>query len=165
MAVARFAKTANARVGRVAAPVQTSQSAKGTTGINGLQTNPCGSCSRPDHCGDGATDSSSSAPSISAATPCPAIALVQERAVREKHVVVEQLQLALRSRVVIEQAKGVLAERLHIGVDAAFACMRAYARAHNQRLSVVAEEVAGGRLGASELRDGTRGVRGSHAPS
>ena len=81
-----------------------------------------------------------------------AIALVQERAVREKHIVVEQLQLALRSRVVIEQAKGVLAERLQVGVEDAFARMRSYARAHNQRLGLVAAEVASGRLDPADLR-------------
>jgi AmiR/NasT family two-component response regulator len=81
-----------------------------------------------------------------------AIALVQERAVREKHIVVEQLQLALRSRVAIEQAKGVLAERLQVGVEDAFARMRSYARAHNQRLGLVAAEVASGRLDPADLR-------------
>ena len=57
-----------------------------------------------------------------------AIALLQERAVRESRGVVAQLQGALRSRVVIEQAKGVVAERARIGVDVAFARFRAHAR-------------------------------------
>jgi transcriptional regulator with GAF, ATPase, and Fis domain len=87
-----------------------------------------------------------------------AIALVQERAVREKHIVVEQLQVALRSRVVIEQAKGVLAERLQIGVEDAFAHMRAYARGHNQRLDLVATKVASGQLDAADLLAQTGGT-------
>jgi hypothetical protein len=77
-----------------------------------------------------------------------AIALLQERSVREARVVVEQLQGALTSRVVIEQAKGVLAERAGIGVDAAFAQLRDYSRARNLRLSSVARELMDGRLDA-----------------
>jgi GAF domain-containing protein len=80
-----------------------------------------------------------------------AIALLQERTVRQAHGVVEQLQGALSSRVIIEQAKGVLAERAQIGLDAAFARLRAYARAHNLRLSSVARDLIDGRLDAASL--------------
>jgi GAF domain-containing protein len=80
-----------------------------------------------------------------------AIALLQERAVRESRDVVRQLQSALSSRVVIEQAKGVLAERTHIGVDAAFTRLRAHARDRNRRLSDVARELIDGRLDATIL--------------
>jgi GAF domain-containing protein len=80
-----------------------------------------------------------------------AIALLHERAVRESRDVVLQLQGALTSRVVIEQAKGVLAERAHVGVDSAFAQLRAYARHHNRRLSDVARELIDGRLPATEF--------------
>jgi GAF domain-containing protein len=80
-----------------------------------------------------------------------AIALLQERAVRESRDVVQQLQGALTSRVVIEQAKGVLAERAHIGVDSAFARLRTHARTHNRRLSDVALELISGRLDAAVL--------------
>ncbi len=69
------------------------------------------------------------------------IGILHERAVRRREVVSEQLQAALNSRVLIEQAKGVLAERLHISVDQAFAEMRTYARHHNHRLRDVAEAV------------------------
>jgi GAF domain-containing protein len=86
-----------------------------------------------------------------------AIALLQERAVRESRGVVQQLQGALSSRVVIEQAKGVLAERAHIGVDAAFARMRAHARDHNRRLSDVAHELIGGEMDAALLASRTSG--------
>lgn len=82
-----------------------------------------------------------------------AIALLQERTVREAHGVVEQLQGALTSRVMIEQAKGVLAERAQIGVDAAFGRLRSYAREHNLRLSDVARELIDGNLDAAALQD------------
>jgi GAF domain-containing protein len=80
-----------------------------------------------------------------------AVALLQERAMRETRGVVAQLQGALNSRVRIEQAKGVLAERAQISVDAAFAAMRAYARAHNRRLSDAARDVVEGSLDTREL--------------
>jgi hypothetical protein len=80
-----------------------------------------------------------------------AIALLQERSVRESRDVVAQLQGALSSRVVIEQAKGVLAERAQIGLDAAFARLRSYARRNNRRLSDVASELISGRLEPAAL--------------
>lgn len=80
-----------------------------------------------------------------------AVALLQERAVRETRGVVEQLQGALNSRVLIEQAKGVLAERAQVSVDTAFVCVRAYSRAHNRRLSDVARDIVEQRLAAREL--------------
>ena len=75
-----------------------------------------------------------------------AVALMQERSVRESHGVAAQLQGALSSRVVIEQAKGVLAERAQIGLDAAFARMRGYARANNLKIGQVARDVIVGQL-------------------
>lgn len=70
------------------------------------------------------------------------IAILQERAVRRAEVLSEQLQTALTSRVIIEQAKGALAQYAGVSVDQAFNKMRAYARSHNQRLSDVARAVA-----------------------
>ena len=67
-----------------------------------------------------------------------AIALIQERALRERSLVAEQLDAALRSRVVIEQAKGMLAEYLATSVDEAFHLLRTYARDHNRKLTDVA---------------------------
>ena len=53
----------------------------------------------------------------------------------------QQLQTALESRIVIEQAKGVLAERYRIGVDDAFALLRRSARNHRLRLHALATAV------------------------
>ena len=74
------------------------------------------------------------------------ITILQERMVRKAQLRSEQLQQALNSRVVIEQAKGVVAERTRVGMEEAFAWLRAYARTHNRRLSQVAEDAVGGRL-------------------
>jgi GAF domain-containing protein len=82
-----------------------------------------------------------------------AVALIQERAVRETRGVVHQLQGALNSRVLLEQAKGVLAERGHVSVDTSFASMRLYARHHNRRLSDVAADVIDGRLDTAAIAE------------
>ena len=70
-----------------------------------------------------------------------AIGLIQERALRERTLLTEQLQAALISRVVIEQAKGMLAEYLRMPVDDAFQLLRNYARDRNRKLSHVASDV------------------------
>jgi AmiR/NasT family two-component response regulator len=70
---------------------------------------------------------------------------------REARVLAEQLQRALNSRVVIEQAKGVLAERAQINLDEAFALLRTYARTHNRRLHDVATAVISSLLTVEEL--------------
>ncbi|MGH3990259.1 MAG: GAF and ANTAR domain-containing protein, partial [Pseudonocardiaceae bacterium] len=56
------------------------------------------------------------------------ISILQVRALRHSEMVTEQLQTALNSRVLIEQAKGILAERRHISIAEAFTLMRTYAR-------------------------------------
>jgi GAF domain-containing protein len=66
------------------------------------------------------------------------IGLLQERAIREGQVLTEQLQAALNTRIVIEQAKGALAQ-IHGGTpDEAFERLRAYCRKNHLRLGEVA---------------------------
>lgn len=71
------------------------------------------------------------------------ITILQERALRESEHVAAQLQTALISRVVIEQAKGVLAERGDLAMDDAFQLLRKHARDHNLRLHDVAQGIVG----------------------
>jgi transcriptional regulator with GAF, ATPase, and Fis domain len=66
------------------------------------------------------------------------ISLLHERGMRRSEILNEQLQTALNSRVVIEQAKGKLAERLGVEMDEAFSLLRDFARARNRRLSELA---------------------------
>jgi GAF domain-containing protein len=79
------------------------------------------------------------------------ISILQERTLREARVLAEQLQRALNSRVVIEQAKGVLAERAKINLDEAFTLLRTYARTQNRRLHDVSTAVISSLLTIEEL--------------
>lgn len=72
------------------------------------------------------------------------IGLLQQRAILRRDVLTEQLQTALNSRVLIEQAKGVLAERMQVGVDEAFTQLRASARRQNRRLAELAQAIVDG---------------------
>jgi len=72
------------------------------------------------------------------------ISLLHDRSMRRTDTLNEQLQTALNSRVVIEQAKGKLAERLGIDVNAAFTLLRDQARNRNQRLSDLARAFVDG---------------------
>lgn len=84
------------------------------------------------------------------------ISILQERALREAKVLADQLQRALNSRVVIEQAKGVLAERAKIKLDDAFNLLRTYARNHNLRLHDVATAVVSSLLSIEELKPASK---------
>jgi GAF domain-containing protein len=70
------------------------------------------------------------------------VALVTGRAAADKTALAEQLQTALDSRVVLEQAKGILSQLGDVDMGDAFAALRGYARDHNMKLSEVATAVA-----------------------
>ncbi|MDO9590007.1 MAG: ANTAR domain-containing protein, partial [Microcella sp.] len=70
------------------------------------------------------------------------IGILQERSIRESHILNEQLQRALESRVLIEQAKGVLAAVGSLDMDEAFTALRDYARSNRMTLRDVAQQVA-----------------------
>ena len=72
------------------------------------------------------------------------IGILQHRAAREAHIVIDQLDHALQSRIAIEQAKGVIAERSHLDMDQAFAWLRHQARSKNRLLVDVAQAVIDG---------------------
>lgn len=75
-----------------------------------------------------------------------AIGLLNQRAAHRATALAEQLRGALDSRVVIEQAKGVVAERQHVALEQAFHTLRRYARDHNLKLTKVCLDVVEGRL-------------------
>jgi GAF domain-containing protein len=75
-----------------------------------------------------------------------ALSIVHHRASAEAERLNEQLSAALTSRVVIEQAKGVISERAGVDLAEAFSQLRAYARNHNLRLTDVARAATDGTL-------------------
>ena len=74
------------------------------------------------------------------------IGILQERSIRTAQLLSEQLQHALDSRILIEQAKGVLAATLRTTMPNAFAIMRTYARDRNLPLRQVADDIVARRL-------------------
>ena len=74
------------------------------------------------------------------------LSIIQHRASSEAQRLNEQLTNALASRIVIEQAKGVIAERVGTGLAEAFSRLRSYARNHNRRLTDVAQAAIDGTL-------------------
>jgi GAF domain-containing protein len=79
------------------------------------------------------------------------IAIIHHRSIVETQLVNEQLNRALNSRVVIEQAKGMVAERAGLDMDQAFARLRHHARNHNLRLADVAASLINGTLTTEAL--------------
>ncbi|MET1017785.1 MAG: GAF and ANTAR domain-containing protein, partial [Leifsonia flava] len=69
------------------------------------------------------------------------IGILHARSLRESDAVRDQLQRALSSRIVIEQAKGVISQTNDVSTDDAFNLMRKYARNHGMLLSIVAENI------------------------
>ena len=82
------------------------------------------------------------------------IGILAQRSVHQAELLSGQLQSALTSRVIIEQAKGVLAERHQVSIDQAFQLLRGHARANNRHLSDLAREVAEG-SGGTEISPGS----------
>ncbi len=88
------------------------------------------------------------------------IGILNHRAIREQEVLAEQLQRALTSRVVIEQAKGAIAERNGVDMATAFTMLRQTARTLQRPLTDVASDCVSGVLpisgGAPHQASGTR---------
>jgi GAF domain-containing protein len=80
-----------------------------------------------------------------------AIAIAQQRELRRSTLVAEQLQRALDSRILIEQANGAIAARLGISPDGAFELLRAYARHANLTLADVAAQAICNKLSPHDL--------------
>ncbi|MGQ0432748.1 MAG: GAF domain-containing protein [Microthrixaceae bacterium] len=79
------------------------------------------------------------------------IAILQHRAVLEAQILNVQLNNALNTRVVIEQAKGMVAERRGLELEESFRVLRNHARNHNLRLADVASAVVDGSLAPGAL--------------
>jgi hypothetical protein len=79
------------------------------------------------------------------------IAILSNRAAQEFQLVNEQLTEALNSRILIEQAKGMVAERMGLDMEGAFKVLRNHARNHNLKLHDVAQSVIDGSLASGAL--------------
>ena len=86
------------------------------------------------------------------------VAIVNEKSASDRDTVNAQLQHALTSRIVLEQAKGVLASVGHLEMDVAFTVLRSYARSHSRKLSSVAEQLVNREMRGQELLDFARSV-------
>lgn len=73
------------------------------------------------------------------------VALISDRTITARQVVADQLQAALNSRVVLEQAKGMLAQQAGVSVEEAFTVLRTHARRSGRGLREVAADVVAGR--------------------
>ena len=82
------------------------------------------------------------------------IGILHQRIITRSELVNQQLQTALNTRVIIEQAKGVLAERGSVDMDQAFNLLRGHARRSRQRLADLAAEVVSG-ADTAEILDGS----------
>jgi transcriptional regulator with GAF, ATPase, and Fis domain len=95
------------------------------------------------------------------------IALVADKAASDKEAINQQLQKALASRIGIEQAKGIVAQRGNIDMEQAFAVIRNYARSHHAGLSDIAKQVVSRELPAAQVIEHGRtkaGARPSGPP-
>jgi transcriptional regulator with GAF, ATPase, and Fis domain len=83
------------------------------------------------------------------------IGILQERVIRDRSVFSSQLEVALESRVAIEQAKGIVAEHNQITVDTAFDLIRRFTRDHNRLLSETARQIIDGTIAPEQLSRAT----------
>jgi hypothetical protein len=81
------------------------------------------------------------------------IGILQERSSKDQAILTAQLGNALETRVAIEQAKGMLAERLRISMDESFLILRDHSRNNNLRITAVALAVTTGEILPSDLFD------------
>lgn len=82
------------------------------------------------------------------------IAIIQNRSTTDDRTLVFQLETALNTRVVIEQAKGIVSQDAGLEMDEAFSRIRKYARDNNQQLRAVASMIVSGDLTATDLGEG-----------
>lgn len=96
------------------------------------------------------------------------VGILNHQTARRDELVSEQLQATLHHRVVVEQAKGVLAETGQVGMREAFDLLRDYARSNGQRLTDLARSVADGTLEpmslAARTADGSKGTTADFSP-
>lgn len=83
---------------------------------------------------------------VQALSSAATISIVQFQTAKKQNALTEQLQHALDSRVLIEQAKGVISQHRNISMNEAFAMLRSYARARNQNLRDVSDLIVNRRL-------------------
>ena len=87
------------------------------------------------------------------------IGILQERTVKQQSDLSIQLQGALNSRIAVEQAKGIVAERLKVDMDTAFGMIRSHARNHGTLLSAVAERFGSGLAQCGRARFAIEGAQ------
>lgn len=86
------------------------------------------------------------------------VAIVNQKAAADLTTINAQLQHALTSRIVLEQAKGIIAHTGGVDMESAFAVVRRYARDHGRRLSDVATQLVEGDLDGETLLQHARSV-------
>jgi GAF domain-containing protein len=92
------------------------------------------------------------------------IGILQQRAIQDANEFAGHLEYALESRIVIEQAKGVIAEHDHISVDDAFTRIRSFARTNHLLLSATARRIVDGSLPLHDLDPVARPAAGNTGP-
>lgn len=82
------------------------------------------------------------------------IAVLQDRATIDDRTLISQLQTALKTRVAIEQAKGIVAQETGLNMDEAFRSIRHHARGNNKRLRDISAAIVSGDLAPAQLTSG-----------